>query len=202
LDAVGIGHTFILERRRAGVDEPILLVGYSRGAAGVIAIAQWLQRDKIDVEAMILFDCVSRHLRLGSPVQIVPMSADTIPTSVRYAAHFMRSPASGSRSSFGNAGTIANEPTVYRQVMFVCTHGGMGGTPWPVPEGQTPEDFIVEAFPDGKTNVTYAQDAIGADRVWSYAKPFMIEHGFPPANPMDVSYSLRLQKARAHRASQ
>ena len=37
--AILTGVKFIREKRRAGVDEPILLTGYSRGAAGAISIA-------------------------------------------------------------------------------------------------------------------------------------------------------------------
>jgi len=163
------GQNFILSKRRAAVNEPILLTGYSRGAAGVIDIAARLQRQKIDVKAMLLFDCVDRH---------VAIDATFIPTNVRHVLHVMRAPESGSRASFGNSGTHHAASTEYSAAIFYCTHAGMGGVPWPVPAGRSRDDFVDEGYPDGRTNTTYAQDALGSSRVWSYVGPFIAKHGF------------------------
>ena len=183
------GQNFILSKRRATVNEPILLTGYSRGAAGVVVIATRLQRQNIDVRAMLLFDCVDRH---------ADIDAELIPSNVGNVLHVMRAPESGSRGSFGNSATQHHPSTRYREAIFYCTHGGMGGVPWTVPVVQSPgqltlggripprqgpaigrrNDFIVESFPDGKTNVTYAQDAVGSSRVWGYVGSFIGEHGF------------------------
>jgi hypothetical protein len=38
-DAISAGHRFILNTWRAGVNDPILLTGYSRGALGVVVLA-------------------------------------------------------------------------------------------------------------------------------------------------------------------
>lgn len=163
------GHTFIHNRQQAGVNEPILLTGYSRGATAAVNIAKVLDRQKLDVSAMLLFDCVDR----------AGANPDPIPNNVKNVLHVMRSPESGSRGSFGHAATEWAPPTLYKSAIFTCTHGGMGGVPWTVPAGQSPNNFIDEGFPDYKTNVTYAQDARGAERVWTFVEPFLREHGFP-----------------------
>jgi len=169
LNGIFEGHTFILSRRQAIVNEPILLTGYSRGAAGVVDIAKRLQSHKIDVKAMLLFDCVDMHIGID---------AAFIPSNVRHVLHVMRAPESGSRTSWGNAGTNHAPSTEYSEAIFHCTHGGMGGVPWHVNAGQSRDDFIVEGYPGGKTNTTYAQDQLGSARVWSYVGPFIAKHGF------------------------
>ena len=206
LEAVWKGRDFILSKRRAGVNEPILLTGYSRGAAGVIVIAQMLgfPQNKIDVEAMLLFDCVDRDLRID---------ADIIPANVGYVLHVKRSVASHSRVSFGHSGTrpFPGSKTDYQQKEFNCTHGAMGGTPWlpvTVSSGHSLiraklTDYISEgpgafAVPEQPTYVTYEQDARGAEQVQSFIKPFMRDHGFPI--PPDVSYSSQLLRAADDRS--
>jgi hypothetical protein len=163
------GHIFIHNRQEAGVNEPILLTGYSRGATAAINIAKVLNRQKLDVIAMLLFDCVDR----------AGANPDPIPNNVKNVLHVMRTPESGSRGSFGHAGTEWAPPTVYQSMGFTCTHAAMGGVPYTVPPGQSQNEFIEEGFPDGKTNVTYAQDAQQAERVWTSVEPFLRKHGFP-----------------------
>jgi hypothetical protein len=169
LEAVVEGYNFILGRRRAGVKEPVLLTGYSRGAAGVVAIATRLQRQKVPVRAMLLFDCVDRAGDIDAAV---------IPDNVSYVLHVRRHPKSRSRESFGNDAKKFHFLTMYRQEFFHCTHGGMGGTPWIAPAGKSLNDFVDEGLPDGKTNVTYAQDAAVSAQVWSYVQPFISEYAF------------------------
>ena len=169
LNAVNDGFNFIQASRQSGANEPILLTGYSRGAAGIVDIAARLQRQRVEVKAMLLFDCVDRH---------VAIDATTITSNVRHVLHVTRAPESGSRASFGNAGRNYDQSTEYSEAIFHCTHGAMGGMPYPVPPGGSPNDYIVEGLPDGKTNTTYAQDALGSDRVWYYVQPFMSRHGF------------------------
>jgi hypothetical protein len=191
VDASREGHNFIHRKRRG--NEPILLTGYSRGAAGVVDIAQRLQRRRIPVKAMLLFDCVDRHALVDSSV---------IPDNVEHVLHVLRSPLSRSRESFGNSARISKRPDRYREENFFhCTHAGMGGVPWTAPVGQSPNDFIVEPgetefniltrglplrlrdlIVEGRfgvrTNVTYVQDAVVSPIVWFYVLPFIIEHGF------------------------
>lgn len=154
----------------------VLLTGYSRGAAGAVVVAKRLQKKGINVKAMMLFDCVDRHLFIDAAV---------IPNNVGSVLHIRRSKDARSRESFGNDGTQWNPPTVYQQQMFKGTHGAMGGTYWK-PEGDPPYDpnnpkwreIIDEGGIDGKTAMTYAADKECSDTIWGYVLPFLREHGF------------------------
>ncbi len=170
MDAINGGLQFIRARRAARVMEPVLLTGYSRGAAGVVALAGRLQRERIDVRAILLFDCVDRHLAID---------ADEIPNNVGFVYHVVRDPRSGSRESFDNDGLRYRRPTVFPNAFsFMCTHGGMGGLPWtPVP-GQRMSDRIDEGGVDGMTNITFAADAAVSTQVWNHCQTFMRTHGF------------------------
>jgi hypothetical protein len=190
VDAVVKGRRYITEKRQTGVNEPILLTGYSRGATGTVNIAMQLKDQRVPVRAMLLFDCVDMHLSLN---------AKEIPDNVGPVLHVRRSPLSGSRPGWGNAATRHSRPELYREEFFICTHGGMGGTPWTAPEGKSPNDFIVEPgentyrpptpLPLGGpldrggraelgTSVTYKQDKDVSETVWDYVQPFLREHGF------------------------
>lgn len=169
-EAISGGIQFIRSRRAARVMEPILLTGYSRGAAGVVSMAARLQRERINVQAMLLFDCVDRHLAID---------ADVIPNNVGHVFHVIRDPRSGSRESFGNDGMRYSPPTVFPTAYsFMCTHGGMGGCPWTPGPGQRMTDLINEGGMDGGTNITFAQDAAVSKQVWSHCQGFMKQHGF------------------------
>jgi hypothetical protein len=41
-----------------------------------------------------------------------------------------------------------------------------------------PDDLVRETFPDGKTNVTYADDAKVSEEVWESVQPFIRENNF------------------------
>jgi thioesterase domain-containing protein len=60
----------------------IFLIGYSRGGAAVVRVAQMLDRFEIPVEAMFLFDAVDRTIFLPS--------VETVPGNVRRCFHAMR----------------------------------------------------------------------------------------------------------------
>ncbi len=170
LDAISEGVEFIVGRRKAGDSGPILLTGYSRGAAGAVAIAKKLQRKNLNVSAMLLFDCVDRHLFID---------AEVIPNNVENVFHVVRSDASGSRESFGHEGLRFRPPTHYPAAYaFMCTHGGMGGTPWIPAPGVSVDDIIDEGGVDGKTNITYAQDARVSGEIWSFVQPFIQKYGY------------------------
>jgi hypothetical protein len=190
LTAIHRGRDFIRGRRSAGVDGPILLTGYSRGASGVIVIASMLGQPqyRINVDAMLLFDCVDRDM---------PTNSQFISANVGHVLHVKRSDAARSRPSFSNSGTepFPGSQTKYLPKEFFCTHGAMGGTPWPMKPGGLPDDLIFEGpgaygVPDGLTAVNYLRDALGAEEVQAFIKPFMREHGFPI--PPDVSYTSQL----------
>ncbi|CAN5282375.1 hypothetical protein BH10ACI1_BH10ACI1_21330 [soil metagenome] len=173
--AIANGLRFIDERRAAlGNDEPILLTGYSRGALGVMVIAQRLQRRQINVRASILFDCVDRH---GD------YDAEVVPNNVEHFFHVIRNPLANSRHSFGNDAMKYRPPTQYEgPYMFMCTHGGMGGTPWQrpanVPATTLIDEGASEAFFNETTAISYQQDEDVSKQVWNYSQIFMRTHRF------------------------
>ncbi|HLM61161.1 MAG TPA: hypothetical protein VK308_10170 [Pyrinomonadaceae bacterium] len=169
VNAINEGFNFLQERHRQNPGEPILLTGYSRGAAGVVSLAGRLQRAGISVRAMLLFDCVDRHMFID---------AEVIPNNVGHVMHVVRDARSGSRESFSNDGLKYRPPTVYPQAYaFMCTHGGMGGTPWDS-TGHSANEFINEGGVDGRTNITYGDDARVSEQVWAFVQPFINTHGF------------------------
>jgi len=171
MDAINGGFNFVINRRKiVGDDVPVLLTGYSRGAAGAVCIAKKLKDKNVKVRAIMLFDCVDRHIGIDASV---------IPQNVEYVCHVVRDPLSESRESFSNDGLKYYPPTNFPAAYkFMCTHGGMGGTPWKVPNGGSPTDFIDEGFPDGMTKITYKQDEFVSKTVWNFVKPFLKTHGF------------------------
>jgi hypothetical protein len=170
--AINGGFAHIVQKRNAGVREPVLLTGYSRGAAGVVSLANKLKDANIPVRAILLFDCVDRHLFID---------ADVIPNNVGYVHHVIRDPASSSRESFGNDAMRYSPPTDYPAAYkFLCTHGGMGGCPWTPAVGQSMSDLINEGGYDGATTITFQQDATVSAQVWAFCQSFIRAHGFMP----------------------
>lgn len=178
------GVDFIKTKKSVLPDEPVLLTGYSRGALGVVVIAQRLKDLNIKVRALMMFDCVDRH---------VAYDASVIPDNVEFVCHVIRNPAARSRATFGNDGMKYNPRTTnYPQAtMYMCTHGGMGGCPWVIPKGGDANDLIDEGTAEAlaspvrnepfwtyKTNVTYAQDKAISRDVWTDVQPFLTTHGF------------------------
>jgi hypothetical protein len=111
---------------------------------------------------------------LGAAVAAVGMTFDTpVGGNVELCLHAFRAKESKSRGSFGNCGLTILRPakTKGKVKHFRCTHGGVGGTPWKTEGGQKPTDFIDEGFPDGKTAVTFEQDALISKEVWKWLKP-------------------------------
>lgn len=172
--AIREGMRFIESKRAEKPDEPILLTGYSRGALGAMVIAQRLQRQNIKVRAALLFDCVDRHGDYDSEV---------VPENVEHLYHVIRNPAANSRHSFGNDAMSYRPPTIYYgPYMFMCTHGGMGGTPWEKPREANWNDLIDEGASEQLYNrttaVSYQQDRDVSRQVWDYVQPFIHTHGF------------------------
>jgi hypothetical protein len=147
-DAFGCGPNFvspaylvqqIMEFWRQG-DHQVIMAGYSRGAAMVIAAAAGLNglmpgiadgALDVKIEAMFLFDAVAK-----SPNPDVYFGTDWIPSNVTHCYHAIRDDRAQSRSSFGHCGGIANVGTSLRGITyfvprkFYTTHGGMGGVLW------------------------------------------------------------------------
>jgi len=123
---VGLGMPVVIYPKAnaplTNLKDQVFLTGYSRGAATVLDVAVLLNDYGITVEAMFLFDSVTR-----SPW----LSATVVPANVKNCYHAMRNPVGGSRVSFGNsAPTPAKGVNYVPEAKFLTTHGGMGGTPW------------------------------------------------------------------------
>jgi len=157
-------------RQQWGDHNPVFLAGHSRGGIAVIEAARRLQAYEIDVDCMILYDAVDRCFQIG---------ANSVPANVKCVIHAMRSPATLSRIEFGNCGTeCESTQTRYTSCKFWATHGGVGGTPWPIPPGESMNSYVWEPYgPEGgpkvlkMTLVTYAQDAGGSAMVWNWVWP-------------------------------
>lgn len=170
VDAISDGFEFAKNAVQSSPTSKVLLTGYSRGAAGAVAVAARLNRIDVPVEAIVLFDCVDRHIAID---------AETIPRNVKYVRHVVRNPASSSRESFDNDGMRHFPETDYPAAyQFMCTHGGMGGMPWAPEEGESPSDLIDEGGIDGMTRITYAQDARVSLQVWDFCFPFLQQYKF------------------------
>lgn len=175
LTAINTGIIKIQRLRRANRRRPVLLVGYSRGAAGVVVVAQQLKNASIPVKAMMLFDCVDRHMDIDSSV---------IPANVMNVRHARRDPDGSSRETMGVSGSKHVHPTKYMEEFFMCTHAGMGGVPWRLAKGESETELIYEkgtASPtgyDGATRISYKQDSFVSDQVWQWAYPWLLKMGF------------------------
>ena len=182
LAAIEMGVQFVVTQRKLAPREPVLLTGYSRGATGVVCIAKRLKNLNIRVQALMLFDCVDRH---------IAVDAHSIPNNVDYLAHVMRDPKAKSRLSFGNDGLAYSHPTKLSFCKhYMCTHGGMGGVPWKPPQGKTMNDYVDEGVGEAlmtpvpnmiynyHTNVTFAQDEAVSKQIWRDVQPFLTLHRF------------------------
>jgi len=154
---------FVMSKWKAG-ETAVFLAGYSRGGAAVIEVAKWLKAEKIPVECLILFDPVDRSRTVGNNLD---WSNTPIVDTVKNVIYAKRDPATKSRESFGNCGTVLQNPgkTTKFFKTFFATHGGMGGTPWLEPE----IGFINEGIPDFKTHVTRDMDVLGCVEVREWA---------------------------------
>jgi hypothetical protein len=143
--------------------DKVYLTGYSRGGATVLDVALILKNYGIPVEAIFLFDAVTR-----SPW----LSGEVIPANVKHCYHAIREPKSGSRRSFGNSRAVAAAGVKYYPEYFLTTHAGMGGVPWgqaglvkpaavPLypPAGQPVWPPVGQGFGHGATIVTPGQVA-------------------------------------------
>jgi hypothetical protein len=111
----------ITAAKRANKPYRLFLSGYSRGGAAVTEIAFNLKSDAIRVHAMMLFDAVDMS-SLGNVA--------VVPSNVYQCFHARRHPKAASRELFGNCATRHEVPANYVEKFFMCTHGGVGGTPW------------------------------------------------------------------------
>jgi hypothetical protein len=100
---------------------PLILVGYSRGAAYCMEIARkWGQRGGT-VDVLVLFDAVARQADISLP--------EKVPANVKLCYHAYRNPAAGSRKFFENVGLhVESRQTKFEKKMFFGSHGAIGGT--------------------------------------------------------------------------
>lgn len=167
---VANGYEFVKLAVAANKGAPVLLTGYSRGGAGVIAVAQRLKADGTRVHTMLLFDAVDRA-----------MGVDTarIPENVDRVVHARRDTSMMSRLSFGNCGTAWRSPTKCEVRLFRGTHGAIGGVHWKCPPEKKSTDLIVEDWEiAASTKVSYAQDLACAKEVWGWVRPRIQKCGF------------------------
>lgn len=165
----GKGYKYVHLNLVAQPKAPVFLTGYSRGGAGVIAVAKMLAKDDVKVRAMVLFDAVDRALGIDT---------EDIPNNVERVVHVRRDPYAFSRNSFGNCGTKWQAPTKYELKYFRGTHGAVGGVPWQTPKGSKSTDFIKENGEATPTLINYAQDAYAAKEAWAWVEPRLRAYGF------------------------
>ena len=180
-------------------DHKLFMTGFSRGGATVIDTAALLQQQRkdIEIEAMFLFDAVDRSVALSK--------TKSIPSNVKKCYHAIRAEYGyftwddvASRESFGHCGLDAQgDPTTLIKRAFVTTHGGMGGCCFGEREGipglqpikpnaspaersaraeflaQTP---IRDGFPDFKTRLTVAEEAMGCREVADWMSERLVKH--------------------------
>ena len=154
---------WIEDRTKTDPSTRIMLAGYSRGAATVLAVAAKLEKEKKIVDSMFLFDAVSRQI----------MEDDTrIVTSVKYCRHAVRSDdadlvskyetyivkdfpvgmksvpdplrTNKMRPWFGHVALDAPKGVDFKSNRFRGTHGALGGVGWKdVPEDVPAQHLVV-----------------------------------------------------------
>jgi hypothetical protein len=171
-------YTFVHLSVAAQPQARIFLTGYSRGGAGVIAVADRLSEDGVSVDGMILFDAVDRSLAINST---------EIPRNVLRLVHARRNPQTNSRHSFSNCGTVWHAPTKTTQAFFWGNHGALGGVPNLPPKDAKSTDLISEYFEPTGSKVSYAQDRRCASEVWTWVSPHVERLGFLGGKPSQAS---------------
>lgn len=133
----------------------LFLAGYSRGGAAITETCRILKSKGLAVHCLMLFDAVDMTHTLD---------ADEVPDNVAFCFHATRSPASRSRTGWGNCATRAanGQKTFYRSLSFLCTHGGMGGLPW---RKDGPRGVINEAFTTEEAALVTGTAPIGVQLV-------------------------------------
>lgn len=133
------------------IDSKIILVGYSRGAAYCMKLAEMWQKawnGAKPIETLVMFDAVARNKYSDSYVAgawawkqgwtEVDIPAD-VPASVTTCLHATRNPMAGSRAGFGNVGLAVQDRrhTSMKIRQFMGSHGALGGTSF---DAQSQED--------------------------------------------------------------
>jgi hypothetical protein len=138
---------WLKQKRTADPSVRIMLAGYSRGAATVMAVAELLSWDDIPVDSLFLFDAVARHIL---------MTGRSISPNVQYCRHAMRSQdpkfvrkyetylldnkwtgawaspltSNVTRPWFSSVGGERGACKNYEKKTFLGSHGALGGVGW------------------------------------------------------------------------
>ena len=103
-------------------NKPVVLVGYSRGAAYCLEIARRFGLDGGFVDILVMFDAVSRQGDISIP--------ENVPGNVGKCFHAYRDPRAGSRYFFSNVGLHMDQKSKnsFEKKSFFGSHGAIGGT--------------------------------------------------------------------------
>ena len=133
--AVIAAHWLDAEHGKSASGQPVelYLAGFSQGGSAAVMAAEFLERKKIPVQGIFLFDAIARHPYLGGEV---------IPANVGFAYHAVRSqdPAfvakydkgifskNPTRPRFGTTARTHKGNVQYKEQIFLGSHGAIGGT--------------------------------------------------------------------------
>lgn len=154
-------------------DNRIFLVGYSRGAAACVRVAQLLKARRLRVEAMFLFDAVNWAWGVNS---------DKIPDNVRsvwHAVRIVKCFGQHSRWYFGHtARECESSQTSYTEKVFNASHAALGGLPGTgdvaseVPMNYFTYAKLGDPDPGGvlkrEYNFEYANEVAVSRKVWDW----------------------------------
>ncbi len=158
-------------------NQPINIVGHSRGGLIAIELAQWLKtltlcgRTGFGVNFLGLLDPVDNARELGE------IDGGRIPGNVRNALAVFRDVRLGSRRIFNtmDAGIEDGALTNYYAVDILGTHAAIGGAPW---EGDHIDRWPTGRGPSLRFHTHDAEkDILASDRAWALLQLSAIEAG-------------------------
>lgn len=183
---------WVVNNWNTGNVDAVFLAGYSRGAAAVTEVTQWLKPLGIPVDCLILFDAVDRSISVplpkvpgfsGMPGQIGGgvggiFENTKIASNVKETIHPMRDiPSALSRVSFQRCAQKQEDPQMpHHKKHFFVTHGGAGGTPWTKAENPYlggARETIWEFGEVNPTMLTPTADDMGARFVETWTFPLI-----------------------------
>ncbi|HXF42590.1 MAG TPA: hypothetical protein VNK26_02525 [Pyrinomonadaceae bacterium] len=102
-------------------DEPVYLIGWSRGAAACIQVAHNLARTNKKIEAMFLFDAVDQDTSTDSNLNFIPKSVKNVYHAIATKKDWM------DRQIFPTCGKTADPSVNFVVKKFNATHGTIAG---------------------------------------------------------------------------
>ncbi len=155
--------TWIEDRLKADASTRVMLAGYSRGAATILAVAAKLHKENTPVDSMFLFDAVSRQI-MNDDTKIVPsvkfcrhaVRSDDADLVSKYETYIVKDFPIGMKSVpdpvrtnkmrpwFGHVALEAPKEVDFKMSRFRGSHGALGGVGWKdVPEDAPAQHSIV-----------------------------------------------------------